>query len=223
MIDEDNGVYNLIAAILSDSRSKEQVLQRCLATARNLYVEQSRFTDQGALTDSVTHLVFKAPNATYDFERLRRIQHVRMHFVFAVRDVRDVVCSMQRLVHIPMVENQVKRIARYRQLKRRYAADLKLIKNSDTPDHLRRAIVWKIKSGLYSELTREPLKAFLVHYEYLVAAPNYWILRMLDHVDLDTHSDSTLHHADVFQELGPGFTFEHGRSIRPHSIAGRDN
>lgn len=206
LVDENNQVYKLIEAILSDSPDKEQTFRRCLASARNLYLYDSRFTEHGILADSVTHLVFKAPNATYDFVRMRQRHHPHMHFVFVVRDVRDVVCSMQRLVHIPMVENQLKWIAGYEHLSVRFAEDLKIIQNTDTADPIRKALIWKIKTGLYTEFVRPPLKALLVRYEDLVSAPNHWIPRLLDHVDLADHADTALHHKDVFQGLGPGFT-----------------
>lgn len=206
LIDENNGVYNLIGAVLTDAANKEHVFRHCLASARTMYVDASRFTEDGLLSDSVTHLVFKAPNTTYDYDWLCKIHHPRLHFVFVVRDVRDVVCSMQRLTHIPMVENQLKRIAPDQSLSTRFSKDLQIIQNDNTADHTRKALIWTIKSGLYAEYTRAPLDAFLVRYEDLVSAPTQWIPRLLDHVGLAGHADTALHHEDVFQGLGPGFT-----------------
>ena len=206
LIDENNTVYTLIETILSATGEEAHVLRQCLASARNQYVDDGRFTEQGTLRDSVTHLVFKAPNATYEYERLRTIHRARMHFVFVVRDVRDVVCSMQRLIHVPIVENQLKRIAGYEHLSRGFAADLAVIQSPDTADHIRKAMIWQIKTGLYAEFTRPPLNAFLVRYEDLVSDPDPWIARMLAHVDLSAHADATLRHEEVFQGLAPGFT-----------------
>ena len=206
LIDENNSVYSLIETLLETPEDEEATLRQCLASARRLYVEDDRFDDHDTLGESVSHLVLKAPNATYAYEGLRHIHKGRLHFVFAVRDVRDVVCSMQRLVHVPMVDNQLGHIARYARISARFAEVLAKIRSPDTAESVRRALIWRIKTSLYTEFLPAPLRAFLIRYEDLVRAPNRWIPRILDHVGLSPQTEAVLHHEDVFQGVGPGFT-----------------
>lgn len=206
LIDEDHGVDELIQAMLSGREDTSRILQNCFDRSRIAYNGRSRLTPNGELVPSVTHLIFKAPNATYDFEELKALDHPNLQFVFLTRDARDVVCSMQKLTNVAMVENQLKRLTKRSRLSERFSKEIARIQNPQTPDHLRKTLVWLIKSGLHKEFDRPPLNALRIRYEDLVSKPEFWITNLLEHVGLDASQDLSRHHETVFRGFGPGLT-----------------
>ena len=216
LIDEDTGVYPLLDALLLGSPSTGEILRRCLATARAAYTDGARFDAPDGSLGDITHIILKAPNATYDVARLRSLRRTGLHVVFAVRDVRDVVCSMQRLPHVPMVANQLARLERHPELATRFGPQIEVCRRPGSSAHVARAVIWMIKSSLHPEFVAPPLAASLVRYEDLVGEPAKWIARLLEHVGL-ANGDRPREHTSVLRGIGPGLTARE-RSVDQTSV-----
>lgn len=214
LIDEKNGAYDLVDALLNDSGETDDILQGCAASARKMYREQDRFSSDGGLAPAVSHIVLKVPNATYHLERFRKGYRAHWHFVFAVRGVYDVVCSMKNLARIPMVENQIKLIQKDPGPSSQFSEEVRQMAAPQTPDHVRRALMWRIKTGFSAAFQADPLSALVIRYEDLVSDPKKWTYRVLDHCGM---SDKTAAHESVFQGSGPGGT-DRTRAIDEQSL-----
>lgn len=205
LIDEDQGAHDLAKAARTCSESFGRTLELSLSQARKMYTEDFRFSSPNMLDDSVTHLILKVPDATYDFDQFQQWHTPRMHFVFPHRDVRDVVCSMLRMPHIPIVERQLNLIALNQHLPDQFSDELSITRDPETPELTQKALIWKMKSQLLCEFAKSPLNALSIRYEELVDQQEYWISKLLDHVRLDQHKDA-YNHEGTFRGLGPGLT-----------------
>jgi len=217
LIDEHSPVYELIDSLLSGREHTTESLRQCLIPSRSIYADRSRITKAGGLCSHITHAVLKAPNATYEFERFRSSWHPRMHFVFLSRDARDVVCSMGRLQHIPMVANQLRLIARHSDLMAKWDREITLLESGETPEHIKRALIWKLKTGLFEEFIKQPLDALAVRYEEFVRSPELWKRQVMEHVELEVVTGSALDHETVMRGMGPGGTVRR-RKVDQHSV-----
>jgi hypothetical protein len=197
LVDEDEGAYALVQAII-DQQPVLPELERLLPRARQKYLDARR---QAA--DMPTHVVLKAPNATFHADALARAAHP-LAFIFAARDVREVVHSMSRLHEVPMIENQHRRMAGAEAIARRHAAQVALLADPDVPAHVKYATIWQVKTGLYADFCRPPLDALLVRYDQLVQDNEAWLARMQAHVGLPVLASAP--HHEVMQGTAVGRT-----------------
>lgn len=106
LIDEPNGLYDWANAVLDgapDAQVKRLFTKSLRAAGGNYKTgpRNRRLTEDNQLLDQVAHLVLKEPDLTYSAaqiaDRMPNVSAIYMH-----RDIRDVVVSMQKLVHIKM-------------------------------------------------------------------------------------------------------------------------
>ena len=203
LVDEDEGAYELLSSILERETLVAEVVLPILARANQKYKEPGRTDASGVPFPGVSHLVLKLPNATTEVEPLRRLRYPRS-VVFAARDARDVVCSMARLPHVPMLENQKRRLSGSPLVQSRFGPDLERLGDPRVPEVVRRAIVWRIKTSLYADFVAPPLNAHLLHYRDLVCDPKRTLARVLRHVGLP--EDEQAGHPRAMKGIGPGLT-----------------
>lgn len=209
LIDETDNLYSWYAALLASDRGASDRFDTVVEQARRKYsADDPRFVETASgnwsLAPHVSHIVLKAPNLTYDFAAISRLD-VPKRVIFPVRDPRAVVASMAKLGHIPMVENQVVLLREHPELANRFADELALIEAADTPVHVKRAIVWRIKSGLWSSFSAESLPVFRFRYEDLVVDPLGHTRMLAEHAGLEP-DDAMLEHESCYVGFGPGMT-----------------
>ena len=209
LIDEDDGLYNWVDNCLFSEHEDRELTQTVFASADHKYKPQHRrirvFMGKRKLVREVDTLVLKAPNLTYSFEALSKLPY-NVQVIYPVRDPRAVVASMGRLSHIDMVGNQVKWMEKTPGISSLFEAELERLKSLKDEIHLRRALVWKIKSGLYTEFQRVGLNPFIFKYEKLVADKSKTLQDMCAHIGLDFDERMT-EHENYFRGMAVGLTF----------------
>ena len=164
LIDEDEGLYGWVEKCLFSDVQDDILTQNVFAAADHKYKFDHKrikvFQGKRKLSPEIDTLVLKGPNLTYHFKELSQLKY-NVQIVYPVRDPRAVVTSMDRLNHIDMVGNQIKRIESNAELTEMFSKELKLFQNSNLSKHQRRALVWKIKSGLYSEFQAAGLNCYV--------------------------------------------------------------
>jgi len=226
LIDEKDGLYKWYESY-ENKLSNIETFQKMLVRADRKYSEIEKRTkpisrtegrsDSCVLSSNVTTLVLKAPNLTYSFQSLAQF-HIPVYVIYPIRDPRAVVSSMGKLGHIPFVENQIQWLTKNSELVKRFDTELKLLK-SDTLDVIsKRAIVWRIKSGLTSDFTNAGLPTFTFNYEELIGDSHTVVAKLARFSKLDFHH-SMLAHENIYHGYGPGGT-ERFRSIDQKSLTG---
>lgn len=209
LIDEGDGSTELLRKACRQGALDPATLLPGLIKARAKYRDDERVDAAGRLAPRVTHVVIKAPNLTYEVDGLRRLSG-QPCILFAVRDVRDVVSSMARLPHVPMIANQLALMRSTPAVSERFAAEIEQLQDESIPPHVKRAIIWKVKTSYHSEFSAAGIDALTVRYESLVEDPQAWRQRLFEHAGLDpAHATN---HEDVMRGIGPGFTMR-GRPV----------
>ena len=187
MIDEQDGLYALTDAIFARAGDLDAVWQRVLRKAREKYVDRdSRFTERDGelhLGERVTHLVFKSPNMTY-FPAEIAASGLDARIVYPVRDPRGVVASMAKIDFINMVRQQQIWLERAPAMQARLGAVYAGLERTDMPEHVKRAIVWRSKTGLSDAFEAAGLDPYVFKYETLVEDKSAVCQAMCDHVGL---------------------------------------
>ena len=204
LIDEDDGATDLIVQLVTNRDTNHDRFWRCVAAAREKYNDPARFGDRPRTLPGVSHIVLKVPNATYYYVQLARLT-LDLRPIFLTRDVRDVVCSMERLRSVAMVENQIKRMHRAPGIADRFAVELTLLEDPRLAPYRKRALIWRIKTSLYSEFLKPPLDGLMVRYEDLVRDPEKWITVALAHLGLSVPAPG-LRHETVLGGTAVGHT-----------------
>ncbi len=205
LIEESDGAYEYLA---NDAVDCERRASKTLAKARRKYLSpRNRFKGRDQLDPAITHLVFQVPNSTYDCEALAK-KFPDLRLVFPSRDVRDVVCSMANLSQVPMVENQLRFMQQREHIAEAFKEEIDCLVAPKTPMHVKRAIVWKVKTSLLFPLLEEPFGACWIRYEELVASPEPACAKILAAAGLSKHDHqltrNTLH--ETYQGIGMGGT-----------------
>lgn len=208
LIDEDDGGYDVVAAICEQA-PLQPVLDRVLPRARRKYSDARQ-----AAAGVPSHVVLKAPNATFHAPSLERSQ-LPLRFVFPVRDVREVVHSMMQLRHVPMIANQHRRMSQDPATAARFAAQIRTLADPGVANHIKFATIWQVKTGLYRDFCAPPLSALQVPYDALVAHPDQWRTRLQEHLGLP---QSLLAHQEVMHGTAVGNT-DRGRAVDAGSRA----
>jgi hypothetical protein len=210
LIDEPDRLYPWAEAALAGDRAAEGLFRQVCGKARGKYREpEARFSatgeDAAEPAPGVTHLVLKAPNLTYAYSAMQA-DASDWRFIYLIRDPRAVVSSMAGLSHIPMVDNQARWIRKYPDIAARYAEELAGMEDEARPMHQRRALVWKVKSDLWTAFADRfpPKTARRIRYEDLVLdqAGARDALAEVSGLDLPQPEDA----AAYYQGLGPGRT-----------------
>ena len=210
LIDEPDRLYPWAEAALAGDHKAPELFRQVCAKARSKYVDpDARFTANGEEAaepaPGVTHLVLKAPNLTYAYSAMQA-DASDWRFIYLIRDPRAVVSSMAGLSHIPMVDNQARWIRKYPDIAARYADELAGMEDESLPMHVRRALVWKVKSDLWTAFAdRFPRKtARRIRYEDLVLDQAGARDAMAEVSGLELPPPEGA--AAYFQGLGPGRT-----------------
>lgn len=222
MLDEPDGLYRWFAQWNPDTSLHTPEFSAVLEKATTKYVSPGgRFkTNNAGLTElhpSISHLILKAPNLTYAYNKISRISS-ETRVIALVRDPRAVVSSMARLVNIHMVMRQIEWIRDTPGLASFVAEDLAHLDDPDLPINLKRALIWKIKSTLAMNFARLGQHYFLVEYENLVQNQNQMTQRLAHHTGLTDHENLRTHNL-VLKGKGPGMT-DRNRAIDGASLAG---
>ncbi|MBD8524876.1 sulfotransferase [Pseudomarimonas arenosa] len=216
LVDEPD-VYPLLDSILQQSADSEQLLRETVQSVCKQYRNKDRCDIDGVLLPTVTHLVFKAPNAVFEYATFRELSASQFKFVFAVRDARDVVASMARLSHIKMVENQTRWFGKSSaKTQARHEQQFALTQDSSLSLPVRRAHMWAVKTGLFKEFCAPPLNGIRVDYHALVASPSVIRAEVLQYCGLV--AEDARDHETEFLGLGPGFTARQ-RPVDSSSVA----
>ena len=212
LIDEPNGLYPWVETIIADQDDDKvyTLFKRCCQSARkNLAKPDEKCHSNGKLSDSVTHLILKAPNLTYSADK------IATHFskpicIFMYRDIRDVVTSMGKVDWIPMVNNQLKRIKNNVDVANRFKLAVAALEDPKTQPHQARAYIAKIKTDLRDTFDQADIRKLEVGYENLVRSPDECLDRIWRHIKLPAGTSGS-DHTDVMRGWGPGLTYRQSK------------
>ncbi|QSX79697.1 sulfotransferase family protein [Agrilutibacter solisilvae] len=202
LIDEDEGAYKLVNALVQGD-PVEPVFDEFAPRALRKYADARQREGRAP-----THVVLKAPNATFHPQALARSAQP-LACVFALRDVREVAHSMASLQAVPFLENQRRKLEQAPEMADRFASQIRRLADPTLPASLGHAIIWTLKSGLYRDFCTPPLDALPVRYDRLVEDPAGWLARMQAHVGLPQAPHA---HHEVMQGLAVGDT-QRGRAV----------
>ncbi len=208
LIDETDGLYKWFDSVgVNDLRGGKGLEELFIKADDKYKPKHARLVDldgQKSLRPGIDHLVLKAPNLTYSYEKLAALNK-DVRIVYPIRDPRAVVASMDRLSHIDMIGNQVKWMEKNDAICKDFADELKLFKNPETPVHIWRANVWKMKSGLYTRFENAGFDPFIFTYEKLIENKKTTCKSMVEHCGLPFDS-KMLRHEHIYCGVGPGLT-----------------
>jgi Sulfotransferase family len=193
LVDEMDGLYSWFHADADGQAEAQGLASAMLERAAGKYSDPSpRFEacdGRMALASSITSLVLKAPNLTYDYEKLARVP-VRLTAVYPVRDPRAVAFSMARLGTIDFVGNQLRLLEQRPQIASRFQSERQVMSDEAAPLWMRHAAIWRIKSGLGPQFERAGISVYQFRYEDLVSEPKIASARLLNACDLPALGDA---------------------------------
>ncbi|MDB5027962.1 MAG: uncharacterized protein JWO66_1651 [Candidatus Eremiobacteraeota bacterium] len=208
LVDETDGLYPWFHAQADGSGDAESPAETMLRRAVAKYADpQGRFTIAGGRVDlaaNVRVLVMKAPNLTFDDDKLARFP-IPALAVYPVRDPRAVVASMAKLPHIDFVNNQMRLIDERPAAATAYGAERRTMGDESEPLWVRQATMWRVKSGRARDFARSGIPVHRFRYEDLVTDPDAVIARLLDACGLPASALPSRAHT-AFVGYGPGDT-----------------
>lgn len=214
LIDENEGAYRVASALLGAS-AIDETLAESLTLALAKYLDGRRPDVADVLAGRV-RLLLKAPNCTFDHPQIAGLPG-RHHVLFPLRDPRAVVASMLRLVEVPMIANQHRRLSQSAHAMKRHADDIASLADEALALHVRAARLWRIKTAEVAEIERGPLPCLRVPYESLVGAPCSWVARIQAAVALGPAAYRP--HTEVLAGVGPG-NHDRRRAVDAASVLG---
>jgi sulfotransferase family protein len=208
LIDEWDGLYRWFHAQMAGAREAgalaQEMLDRAIGKYRDPY-RRGRIVNGGVALDArVRLLVLKAPNLTYDDDKLARLD-VPVTVIYPVRDPRAVVTSMARLAQIDFLGNQRRLIGERPATAARYAVDVRKMADETIPVWVRRATMWRIKTGRASDFERRGIPVSAFRYEDLVRDPQVVVAHVLAACELSECS-AVLDAHSAYEGYGPGGT-----------------
>lgn len=221
MIDEPDGLYKWFDAFAQQAPEAEALWRQMLIAADKKHRPGQRRlkpTDNGKppkCLDRITHLILKAPNLLYQYQAIARL-NLPVSVIYPVRDPRSVVASMTKLDHIPMIQNQITLIRRHCDLAADLTDDLKQILDKTVPKHIKRAIIWRIKSTMQGRFEACNLPVLSFRYEDFVADTQCFCPRIAERVGLAPDL-AMLSHQSIYHGFGPGMT-ERARPVDRKSL-----
>ncbi len=209
LVDEPDGLYEWFEALSEMRADSDHLLKNMLRSARTKY-QQSIFRENRNATDKrppwrqASHLVLKAPNLTYSYDALKCFERP-VRIIYPVRDARAVVASMGRLGHHDFVARQIEWIGKTPQVAKELAEELTMLSDPDVPSHIKRAMIWRIKTTMYQRFVERDIPTFVFRYEELVADPDTMSARVAKEAGLPA-SLAPLSPSAVYRGMGPGLT-----------------
>jgi hypothetical protein len=209
LLDETDGINDWCAGVAQTGRWQTpgfpEVLSRAATKYRNPAARITTDANGNAtLAPHITHVVFKAPNLTYAYEAISQAEP-SASIVAPIRDPRAVVASMAAVANIPMVENQIRLLLAYGKVAAGFQNELELLQRAGVPMHIRRTIIWRIKSGLAEKFAQANLRTFQFRYEDLVSDKCRYVTEILQHVGLQP-TPTVFSHNSEYVGFGPGNT-----------------
>ncbi|NNE57671.1 MAG: hypothetical protein HKN36_06145 [Hellea sp.] len=208
LIDEDDGLYNWVETCLFSGTNDEKLTNKVFAKADGKYKKNAKrikvFGGQRKLAPEIDHLILKAPNLSYCFDKLKKLD-IDVSIVFPIRDPRAVVASMEKLNHIDMVGNQIKRLKENPSVHKIFESDLKSLEKNQAHKHIQRAIIWRMKSGLAKNFEKVGLNPIVFKYEDLIVDKAAVSERITDHIGLP-FDNKIIRHEKFFRGMAPGLT-----------------
>ena len=218
LIDEFDGLYPWFAARSTEADSEQLARAMLDAAAEKYRKREGRFSRAArglAVSRDVSVLVLKAPNLTYDDGRLATLG-VPVTIVYPVRDPRAVVASMQRLAHVPFVDNQL-RLIDARPNIARTDPHVATMRDAAAPMHVRQAAMWTLKSGRADAFVAAGLPVHQFQYEAFIREAATQIDRLVTACALapapEVHAPER-----AYVGIGPGET-DRTRAVDTRSLA----
>ena len=207
LIDEDEGLMRWAKALLAGDRSHRRRFPGLIRRAAKKYSAEHPTLADGRfktprLHPDITHLVLKAPNLTYDHREIARLEQP-VSIVHPVRDPRAVAASIATLRRVDILSNQLRLLKAQPDRAARYAPQIALLDHPGTPLHVKRAILWQIKSTAFDQFAEAGLSPLVIQYEKCVADPEDYARKLADHVGLPFAEEMT-DHAARLHGSGPG-------------------
>jgi hypothetical protein len=221
LLDEDEGMMRWARAYLAGDLRHHLLLPGLLKRAAAKYTGDTPKVVAGPfgiprLHPSITHLVLKAPNLTFEHAALARLGE-RVSIVHPVRDVRAVVASMARLERVDIAANQTRLLMKNPDTRAAYADEIARLEDPATGKHVNRALVWRMKSLAHTRLADAGLDPLVFRYEDFISAPTEFAQRMARHAGLP-FAEAMVDHSRVLEGSGPG-ALDRSRSIDGSSLA----
>ncbi len=220
LIDEPDGLYSWFQAHCANEPNADSELRDMLARARVKYRPKQKriktnISGETSIMPNVTHVILKAPNLTFAYKKISKLD-TPVSVVYPVRNPRSVLVSMAKLKHISMIERQTNFIKGRLDLANEFGDEIATLENVETPDHIKRAMIWSIKSCLFERFIDHGLLTYKFKYEDLVENKARICTALAAHVGLD-FNNLMLKHESVFRGFGPGLT-ERSRPIDRLSV-----
>jgi hypothetical protein len=124
---------------------------------------------------------------------------------FLVRDVRQVVASMQVLSRVPFVQNQLRLIAQKASLRALAAEDIERLEDDRVDEWVKLATLWKVKTSMLFCFENLGLPVHRLRYEALVRTPEQTVRALLQFVELP-FEDACLHSEGSYRGMAIGST-----------------
>jgi len=218
LIDEKNEVYPWLYSVLkgdSELKSEKLFLSSCISARSNYLNMDKRCYPNGQIKSQISHLILKVPNLAYFADQIAE-KFNSQYLVYSYRDIRDIVVSMGNLSRVDMVSRQLSLIQGSDKFSEKYRPLIQMLEQGNTPGHLARAIIGKIKTELKDSFHNEWINKIEVPYESLVCNSDKWISSICRHVKLSPclNTDS---HLNEMSGFGPGLTYRMS-IINDHSV-----
>ena len=104
-----------------------------------------------------------------------------------------------------MVGNQCRLLRKNKELAREFSSELSKIEQEDVPNHIKRALIWRIKTQMFERFIEAGLPTFTFDYEALVSNKKDHCVKFANHIGLQPDSQME-QHENVYQGVGPGHT-----------------
>ena len=169
LIDEPDGLYSWFDAWVGGGSGTDAHHRNVIRKAAQKYSDERRLISEFNQIEDM-NLILKAPNLTYRHEDIANLG-VPTHILFPVRNVCSVVASMARLGNIRMTENQTRFLASSSSMSSRYGEELRMLYDQNVAQHVKQALIWKLKTGFYREYVRKGMNPCVFKYENLVESP----------------------------------------------------
>jgi len=219
LIDEWDGLYPWIQACFKQGGATLELASDVLERAAEKYRNQrSRFLTTATTTtlhEDVHTRVLKAPNLTYDAEKLAALA-VPLRIVYPVRDPRAVVASMMRLDQIDFVGNQRKLLESHPDSGTQFAGVIETFADESISLWVKLAILWKTKTAMAAQFAAAGTTPFQFRYEDMIRRPADIVDGLSAFCGFDDGQIPKQPHA-VYVGQGPGGT-DRTRAIDSHSL-----
>jgi len=214
LIDESDDVFHPFCHwLLNDSQATFP--ERTLSQAAKKYNDERSTVRKKWHLDEY-NLVIKAPNMTFEYERLSKLNIQHRIIIFPVRDPRSVVAAMLRRKKSNMIEKQTNWFIKHPFFLQNHQEVLLSLVNQNTPAHIKAALIWVQKTNLYKNFQSHLINPLIIRYEDMVCKVEESCIKLVNHCDLSYESSLKKHHM-ILSGKGPGNTVR-DRQIDKNSL-----